>query len=167
MKYLTTLKFPDYITILNGVAGLGAVLFMTDGSTRLGVYLILLAVLLDLIDGKVARLTNIKSEFGKDLDSLSDIVSFGVAPAVLFFLTMSPTFINLLICLLWFVAGLTRLARFNVLNVSTHYLGTPITLSAFVVSLLYLLLGSGWVLGFSFILFSLLMVSDLKIRKFV
>jgi CDP-diacylglycerol---serine O-phosphatidyltransferase len=127
--------------------------------------LVLAAVVFDFLDGKVAHLTNTGSPYGKDIDSLCDTVSFGVAPAMQMFFYATSFPLALLIGIVWLVAGILRLARFNVLNVKTHFLGTPITLAASVVATAHLLNVPLYLLATMYVIFSILMVSDLKIKK--
>lgn len=118
---LRTLRAADFLTLLNGIAGMGAVLaflrFCTDGqpsSFWIGAFLLPVALLFDVLDGRVARLRNEASALGRELDSLADVISFGVAPAVMGFAVGLRGGWDLL-CLLVFVAcGISRLARYNV-----------------------------------------------------
>jgi CDP-diacylglycerol--serine O-phosphatidyltransferase len=73
---------PNFLTILNLACGTVAIVFTLEGQWRWAIYLILLAVLFDFLDGLVARLLNASSETGKQLDSLADMVTFGVLPAL-------------------------------------------------------------------------------------
>ncbi len=79
-------------------------------------WIILFSVIFDIADGKIARLSNGFSEFGKEFDSLADLVSFVVAPAVLIFTLNRPHFFlwRLLVCLIIIFCGAFRLARFNI-----------------------------------------------------
>jgi CDP-diacylglycerol--serine O-phosphatidyltransferase len=118
---LRAFRAADFLTLLNGVAGMAAVLaflrFCTDGratSFWVGALLLPVALLFDVMDGRIARLRNEASALGRELDSLADIVSFGVAPAVMGFAIGLRGGWDLL-CLLMFVAcGISRLARYNV-----------------------------------------------------
>jgi CDP-diacylglycerol--serine O-phosphatidyltransferase len=73
---------PNFITCLNAVAGTGAVLMVARGATGVAVALVLAAMVFDFFDGLAARLLGVKSDLGRELDSLADAVSFGVAPAM-------------------------------------------------------------------------------------
>src|SRR5690625_2336866 len=73
------------ITLMNLSFGVMAIIFVVNGSEKLALLFILLAALFDRFDGKVARKFNIESASGKELDSLCDLVSFGVAPALLIY----------------------------------------------------------------------------------
>ena len=94
--------------------------------------LIIISFICDGLDGFVARLLNTSSEIGKQLDSLSDIVSFGVAPAYLYYL-MAPddSYICMVVPSLIVIAGAFRLARFNVLTPVNYFRGLPIPAAAF------------------------------------
>lgn len=81
LKYITVL--PSLITILNGVCGFVAILFASKGEFAVAGYMILLAMIADMLDGRLARMSQNTSSFGGQLDSLCDIISFGVAPAFL------------------------------------------------------------------------------------
>jgi CDP-diacylglycerol--serine O-phosphatidyltransferase len=81
LKYITVL--PSLITILNGVCGFAAILFASKGEFAIAGYMILLAMVADMLDGRLARMSQNTSSFGGQLDSLCDIISFGVAPAFL------------------------------------------------------------------------------------
>jgi CDP-diacylglycerol--serine O-phosphatidyltransferase len=97
--------------------------------------LIIIAVVLDMLDGRIARLTGTASEFGGELDSLADAVSFGVAPALLVYkwglTSLHPA--GWLAAFLFVVGGVVRLARFNVQRHvvdSRHFVGLPIPAAA-------------------------------------
>ena len=146
LKYITIL--PSLVTIINGACGFAAITFASQAVTsetgqwsyhRLVVpyfamagYMILLAMVADMLDGRLARMSNSTSSFGGQLDSLCDIVSFGVAPAFLMIkiiehklsgLTeINPIVISFLERFIWLAAATylscaaIRLARFNVEN---------------------------------------------------
>jgi len=75
--------FPTLVTLANGYCGVLAIYKAQEGHFRAAAFLILLAMVFDVLDGKVARIAGVTSSFGAYLDSLSDVVSFGVAPAFL------------------------------------------------------------------------------------
>lgn len=113
-------NIPSFITCLNLICGLLAIL---SNDLRIGMLLIVLGGVFDVLDGLVARMLNLTSDLGKELDSLADIVTFGVAPAVLYyrifsfdgsiFAFIAPIFIV--------VGGAWRLARFNVTISNSKY----------------------------------------------
>jgi CDP-diacylglycerol--serine O-phosphatidyltransferase len=90
LKYVTVL--PSLVTILNGVCGFVAILFASKGKFAIAGYMILLAMIADMLDGRLARMSQSTSSFGGQLDSLCDIISFGVAPAFLMLKILEHTF---------------------------------------------------------------------------
>ena len=161
LKYITIL--PSLITILNGVCGFGAIVLAGKGAAaRIGQfpclavagYMILLAMIADMLDGRLARMSQSTSSFGGQLDSLCDIISFGVAPALLMlkilehklagFAGLNPAIANFLQRFIWLTAAAyiscaaIRLARFNVENEedeSAHmsFIGLPTPAAAGVI----------------------------------
>ena len=144
---------PSLITILNGVCGFAAIVFAGRSEFAKAGYMILLAMIADMLDGRVARMSKSTSSFGGQLDSLCDIISFGIAPA---FLTLEileyklglvelPGGVeNFLLRFIWLVAAVyisctaIRLARFNVENEedeSAHmsFIGLPTPAAAGVI----------------------------------
>jgi CDP-diacylglycerol--serine O-phosphatidyltransferase len=97
------------------------------------------ALACDIIDGRIARMTKTTSEFGMQLDSLSDLVSFGVAPAIMMYMLVLNTMgkIGVAIAVLFVLCSALRLARFNVLSqsgeVHKHFVGLPTPASAGVI----------------------------------
>jgi len=107
---------PNLITLLALCAGVTAIRLGVEGRFELAVGGIILAVLLDALDGRVARLLKGTSRFGAELDSLADFVDFGVAPAVLLYLWSLHELksIGWIVCLILAICCALRLARFNV-----------------------------------------------------
>ncbi len=103
------------------------------GNAVLGAYLILIAMILDLADGLAARALNVKSELGKQLDSLADLISFGVAPAYLYYHIFNDTE-ALLACLFYVLSALFRLGKFNTLDYMKDFNGLPTPAAAGIVS---------------------------------
>lgn len=107
---------PNFVTLLALVAGLTSIRMSVEGRFDMAVYAILAAAILDGLDGRLARYLRSTSKFGAELDSLSDFISFGVAPPFLLFiwnLNGIKSF-GWLAVILFAVAGALRLARFNV-----------------------------------------------------
>jgi CDP-diacylglycerol--serine O-phosphatidyltransferase len=125
---------------------------------------------MDGMDGRLARRFKATSDFGKELDSLSDLVSFGVAPALLAYSVQLYhwRYVGLLLAVSFALCGAYRLARFNVLCIKTHFIGVPITFCGPILTLLLLL--SKWIPSglypFLTVLLAYLMVSNIKVRKF-
>lgn len=107
---------PSVITILALSAGLSAVKFALDGQLGTALGMIGAAAVLDSLDGRIARLLDATTKIGAELDSLSDAVAFGVAPALVLYVTLldgSP--FGWIVALLYAVSIVLRLARFNTL----------------------------------------------------
>jgi len=110
---------PSLFTLLNMASGFLSVLMAITGRPQFAAVLIGISVVLDITDGAVARLVRSVTPFGLQFDSLADLVSFGVAPAILSFTVLSGTDLNiapvgLLASFLWLACAAIRLARFNV-----------------------------------------------------
>ena len=107
---------PNVITLMGLAAGLTSIRMGIDGRVELAIGLIVLAAVLDGIDGRVARLLKASSKFGAELDSLADFVNFGVAPALLLFVWGLNDLKSLgwIAALAFAISGALRLARFNV-----------------------------------------------------
>lgn len=110
------LLIPNLITLLALCAGLSAIRMALEGKFDIAVYLVLLAAILDSMDGRIARLLKGTSKFGAELDSLADFVSFGAGPALILYLwgmnNAGP--IGWIAVLVFSICGALRLARFNV-----------------------------------------------------
>ena len=106
---------PNVITVTALCAGLSAIRFAYQAEWEKAVALIIIAGILDGMDGRIARLLQADSDFGVQLDSLADFVSFGVAPAILLYLYSLQTWGNFgwAICLFFVTCQALRLARFN------------------------------------------------------
>lgn len=126
---------PNLFTSLSLFSGLLAIFEAMDldgrGSVVRAMHLLILAGVLDMMDGMVARLTRTQSSFGLNLDSLSDVVAFGAAPAVLAYHYMGPNppILAKAACGLYVVCGALRLARYNVQSMKEErraFTGLPI-----------------------------------------
>ena len=126
---------PSLFTTGNLFCGFFSMVAAIEGQYLQAAILIVLAHLLDSLDGAIARVTKTTSQFGVEFDSLADLISFGIAPAVLvYFWALSPLGIwGWLAASLYVICGALRLARFNV-QVSTvektHFIGLPIPAAA-------------------------------------
>lgn len=170
MAGLVTKRAANFITFLNIMFGSTAILYTINGNYKVAALLILAAVVMDGLDGRVARRLQTSSDLGKELDSLCDIVSFGVAPAVLLYsqvLAGNYGFIGLAAFLLFIICGAYRLARFNVLNISEYFLGLPITIAGGLLALLSLLAAylPPLIILFLILVLSLFMISSIRLPK--
>ena len=113
---------PNILTLGGVCLGISSIKFSIDGNYSLAVILILLAAILDALDGRIARLIKGTSEFGKELDSLTDFVSFGIAPVFTLYFWELNTHGKLgwAITLVYSVCCVLRLARFNLTKIDDH-----------------------------------------------
>lgn len=148
----------DWFTLGNAVSGIGA-LFSTMSYLQFGdirhIYfacgLLLAALIFDVLDGRIARWRQKTSAMGRELDSLADVISFGVAPAIMgYALGMQGLYDRIILC--YFVAcGVSRLARYNVTaeelaaggDKVKYFEGTPIPTSLLIVGLLFVAAWTG------------------------
>ena len=169
---------PTLFTVGNLFCGYLSVWASIRGTFELAAILIVVAAVCDGLDGRVARLTHSTSEFGEEYDSLADLVSFGVAPAVLAYSWGLSDFRRLgwMASFLFVVCGSMRLARFNI---QTHvadkryFVGLPIpmaagTLAGIVLATPERLVSRPWMAGLLVltILLSYLMISTIRYRSF-
>ncbi len=171
------LILPSLFTTGNLFCGFYSILHSFSHDFEKASYAILLAGVFDLLDGRVARMTRSTSEFGLEYDSIADVVSFGVAPAIMAYVWALPAFGKLGWAGAFFFAacGALRLARFNTIShelPKSYFLGLPIPAAANTVATGYI----AWkdlafehfepiVLGLTFLL-GLLMVSSIRFRSF-
>ena len=107
---------PNMLTLIGVCIGLSSIKFALDGKFELSIVAIIFAALIDGLDGRIARLIKGTSKVGKELDSLTDVISFGVAPSFVmyFWLLNNLGKFGWLLCLIYVVCVALRLARFNV-----------------------------------------------------
>jgi CDP-diacylglycerol--serine O-phosphatidyltransferase len=136
---------PNLITVLAICAGLTGIRLAFEGRFELAVGLVLLAAFLDGIDGRIARMMRATSNFGVQMDSLADIINFGVAPALVLYVYMldQARSIGWIAALIYAISAGLRLARFNVMTerankpkwLSEYFVGVPAPLGAMLVML--------------------------------
>lgn len=167
---------PNSFTTANLFCGFIAIIFTDENSYRLAAITILLGAVFDALDGLVARLVGTSSEFGVELDSLADIVTFGAAPGFLIYHTYLHQYgiWGMIIAALIPIFGAFRLARFNIqvedLNTKIDFRGLPIPITAIIVSSMVLAYydDTSFDDGFTIfivpaiIILSLLMISDVR-----
>lgn len=160
---------PNLFTLGNLYCGFMSIGFAAQGQFKNAAILILIGMMLDSMDGRLARVLKVESNFGKELDSLADIVTFGVAPAFLVFFTSFEKFgiIGYCIAGLFPLFGAFRLARFNVnaKTVDKYFTGVPITAGGGILALLTLFSDyiPDIVITTTFTAMCFLMVSKIKI----
>jgi len=118
----TRYLLPNILTLAGVCLGISSIKFSIDGNFSLAVTLILFAAILDALDGRIARLIKGTSEFGKELDSLTDFVSFGIAPAFILYFWELNNYGKLgwAITLIYSVCCVLRLARFNLTKIEDN-----------------------------------------------
>ncbi|MDO3648862.1 CDP-alcohol phosphatidyltransferase family protein [Nocardia mangyaensis] len=154
---------PSVVTILALCAGLSAVKFGLDGELGIALAMVGAAAVLDTLDGRLARMLDATSKMGAELDSLSDAISFGVAPALIIYVTLlDGNSAGWIVALLFAVSLVLRLARFNALLdddsrpnwAREYFVGVPApagALIALVPIALTVQFGDGWWGGFAFV----------------
>ena len=169
---------PNLFTAASIFVAVLSIINAVEGNFEKASWFILLSLIFDGLDGRVARLTNTCSRFGIEFDSLADIVAFGVAPAVLMYLFVGNDFgrFGIVVSALSVILGAIRLARFNVMtgkNEPSVFIGVPIPTAAVFISLLVLLFQKyslneeyGLVLLMISIFVSMLMVSNIRYPSF-
>jgi len=107
---------PNMLTLIGVCIGLTSIRFALDGKFEFAIIAIIFAALIDGLDGRIARLIKGTSKVGKELDSLTDMISFGVAPAFIMYFWKLNTLgrFGWLVCLIYVICVALRLARFNV-----------------------------------------------------
>ncbi len=153
LSMIRSFHLADLFTIANGFCGVAAIFeamkFLGAGDRRhayAAALLIPVALVFDALDGRVARWRHMSSTLGRELDSLADMISFGVAPAAIAFAVGLNTGLDQIILIYFAVCGLSRLARYNVtaesLSTTTgkveYFEGTPIPTSVVPLGLLML-----------------------------
>lgn len=126
---------PNGVTLANIAFGFLGMVAASEGQFERACVLIFIAALCDLMDGRLARMLNASSKFGMELDSLSDVVSFGIAPGVLVYLAVLKQYgaVGGAISVLYVLCGALRLARYNVGSgplSEVTFLGCPIPIAA-------------------------------------
>jgi CDP-diacylglycerol--serine O-phosphatidyltransferase len=130
---------PSLFTCANMALGILSVMSSFEGQFIRAAWFLVGALACDILDGRIARMTKTTSDFGMQLDTLSDLVSFGVAPALMMYMMVLNTMgnIGIAIAVLYVLCGALRLARFNVLAASgevyKHFVGLPTPASAGVI----------------------------------
>ena len=180
------LGFYDYTVILTYISlliSMGGIMFSVNGYLRISIFCLALSGLCDMFDGKIARSkkdrTADEKRFGVQIDSLCDMVCFGVAPAIICYNLGMHGITGIIILLFYVLAGLIRLAYFNVIeenrqmNTEDHqkyYHGLPITSMAIALPILFMfgrLLGREFILSLHVLVLTIgiLFITDFKLKK--
>lgn len=134
---------PNILTTGNLFSGLASVVLVFHGKFEAASIAILIAMIFDVLDGTSARLTDSTSEFGVEYDSLSDLISFGLAPGFLIYVwaLQSPGMLGAAVMFAYVACGALRLARFNVIGSSgdsRFFMGLPIPAAAGFIATFYI-----------------------------
>jgi len=181
-KQIPRIVVPSFFTLMNLFSGFLSILMVAEGKLEIGAWLIVVAGLFDALDGFMARLANATSEFGIELDSISDIVSFGVAPGFLIynFAFQELALLGMILSALPPLCGAVRLARFNIeakLGDSVFFKGLPTPAQAVMIVAFFLTFRNrlDWFTGFEqginaflipiVVILSFLMVSTVPFDK--
>ena len=167
----------DIISLLNMSSGFLSIISSINHNLELAAILMIIAIMFDSVDGWVARKINRQDTlgFGKNIDSLSDIVSFGVAPAIFIYSCINTTpgiyqTIVIIVSLLIVICGVLRLTRYNVIadKLNTKdFIGFPIPGISFALSTFYLSgLFNPYIALIMSVVISLLMICNVKYKKF-
>lgn len=168
---------PNLFTAASIFLGIQAVILSVAHDFEKAGWFIVLSLIFDGLDGRVARMTGTTSKFGAEFDSLADVVAFGVAPAMLFYFAFGYELgkLGALVCTLYVIFGSVRLARFNVQSSITEpnvFIGVPIPTAAVFVSTMtlvgleYELKNDAYILLGLVGIVSLLMVSNIRYPSF-
>ncbi len=161
---------PHFFTAANLILGSSALIAVINHSPKIAAVLVLLAAFFDRADGSIARRCCCSSAFGKEFDSLADLVSFGVAPATLTYSTAvnkwhSPAPLGFLCFALFILCGAFRLARFNTSGGGSYYQGLPITVAGSILAAAAVIVKSPPITLVLSLFLSAAMVSTVRIPK--
>lgn len=166
---------PNLFTFINLALGVMSIIKSHEGDFMVAAVFVIAAGIVDRYDGKIARMLQAESSIGKELDSLADNVSFGVAPAILVYLKYdlkNYIFLGLLIVLVYVICGCYRLAKYNSTEFDGVYHGIPITLSGSLLVVFSLLMKqpktadvTSFIMVIVMLCLAYLMISRLSVKK--
>jgi len=159
------IKLADLFTLANVMGGVIAIMFAIQERYAIAMVALIGAVIADFFDGKVARTLNQQNSFGKELDSLADTISFGVAPTIIGF-TLIETPFAIFCFTIFLFCGILRLARFNVMQRNERFEGMPITVNGVLIPVIYLMGVPASFYPYIYIALGILMVSSISFKKF-
>lgn len=153
---------PNLFTMGNLLCGVLSITSNMSGFIELASLFIFISAGFDLLDGRIARKLKVNSELGVELDSLADIVSFGVAPALLFHSIASPSILTSLAFILFPTMGALRLAKFSAKPTIGYFKGLPIPAAGLPLAAMgFFSYSNAWIT----LILALLMVSPIKVKK--
>ena len=165
----------NFVTFCNMLAGATSIVMSLNGKFRMAMAFIIIASIADRYDGRVARKLNTDSELGVQMDSMGDVISFGVAPAILVYMSRVMTLegniriIGGVATMIYICAGAFRLARFNVdgMDEDNSFYGMPIPIAGLILVAMLMFghkLGIIPIIVAEFIL-AMFMISKIRIKK--
>lgn len=153
---------PNLFTLGNLLCGVLSITSNMSGYLEAASILIFVSAIFDFLDGRIARRLKVNSELGVQLDSLADIVSFGVAPALLFHTLASPSILTSISFMLFPIMGALRLAKFNVKPTIGYFMGLPIPAAGLPLAAMgFFSYSNAWIT----LILALLMVSPIRFKK--
>lgn len=171
------LALPDFVTLAGTTSGLLSIFFSLANKLDAAAVLLLLCPIFDWVDGRVARMTGRRdAAFGEELDNLSDLLSFGVAPALFGYGLGLRSPLGIAVMIIFILSGLLRLARFRVVGVEKgYYQGMTVPTNGYVLPIFYfvakfLSIPLNLLLSLFFVWFifsSALMVSSIRWKKVI
>ncbi|WP_026886957.1 CDP-diacylglycerol--serine O-phosphatidyltransferase [Clostridium beijerinckii] len=165
---------PNLLTFMNLSFGILSIIEVLKKDFLEAAIFIIAAALVDRYDGRIARYLNVSSELGKELDSLADLISFGVAPALLVFIKYNFSNIGfgafgIIFMLTYILCGCYRLAKYNVSEFDGVFTGIPITIAGSILALFSLFVPGNSIaitlLITLMMILAYLMMSKLKLKK--
>ena len=186
MRFIGFYDYTVWLTYMSLASAITGIIQATRGRLDIAVFCIFFSGFLDMFDGIVARTkknrTQDQKNFGIQIDSLTDVIAFGVLPAVVFYFSGVRSFVGIVILVIYVLCGLIRLAFFNVLETKRQsnpnegacvkaFRGMPITFSAMITPVVCLIAWqlpcevSHWIYHIAPALMAFMFVLDVKIQK--
>ena len=166
---------PNLLTFANLSFGVLSMFTIIKQNYIAGALFIMVSAFIDRYDGRIASHLNVSSELGKELDSLADLVSFGVAPALLIFNKFNVLdlgnikVVGVCFLLLYIISGCYRLAKYNITEFNGYFTGVPITVAGFIIAAYSLVSPGNYIAAIisiaMLVLLAYLMVSKFKLKK--
>ncbi|HHQ45339.1 MAG TPA: CDP-diacylglycerol--serine O-phosphatidyltransferase [Candidatus Altiarchaeales archaeon] len=162
------LRIPDLLTLVNLMLGFTSIIYTINADYTMAATFILLSVIIDAFDGFFARMLSAESKIGMELDSMADLVSFGVAAGILAYTLYLKTTGGFIVCTLIPVCAAIRLARYNIVHQRSYFTGLPTpAVGGFIASLAYTQTRlENTHLMVIFAVLAYLMVSEIKYPRF-
>lgn len=175
------ITFADVLSLSAAMLGFASMLMVVIGYAMIAAIAIIIAAFLDYIDGRISRKMGSNKHWGKEMDSLCDVVAFGVAPAFLAWPVIAAglagaymgaaVLTGFFFSSLIIITGILRLARYNTTNINNIYVGMPITMNGIIFPLVWVATMGlavdlrAVIMAVTCVLSAVLMISDFMIRK--